>query len=63
MNLVINTHEATDDTAEAVDRKHYTVDQLIAELKKYDGRSEVVIKNLNTGKYGSIDFQGLANEQ
>jgi len=35
-SIVLNTHEATEDTANNVERRHYTVAQLIAELKKYD---------------------------
>lgn len=57
--ITINTHEATDNTAADVERKHYTVAQLIAELQNCDPEAEVVIKNLNTGKYGSINFQGV----
>lgn len=59
MQVIINTHEATKTTANDVERKHYTVGQLIAELKQYDGDAPVIIKNLNTGNFGSIDFQGL----
>lgn len=58
--VVINTHEASDKTAESVERRHYTVAALIAELQRFDGSAEVVVKNLNTGTFGSIDFQGVA---
>lgn len=61
--LIINVHEQIDETSTQVERRHYSVAQLIAELQKYDGSSEIVIKNLNTGKYGSIDFQGLSTER
>lgn len=59
--LTINVHDQSDATASAVERRHYTAAQLIAELQKYDGNTEIIIKNLNTGLYGSIDFQGLSN--
>lgn len=58
--LSINAHTADAANASDVERRHYTVAQLIAELNKYDGDTEVVIKDLGTGKYGSIDFQGVS---
>lgn len=58
--LTINTHTADENNAFEVERRHYTVAQLIAELDQYDDDTEVVIKDLNTGKYGSIDFQGVS---
>lgn len=57
--VIINTHEADNNTASDVERRHYTVAQLIAELNQCDSAAEVVIKNLKTGKFGSIDFQGI----
>lgn len=60
--VIINTHEATNKHAEYVQRRHYTVAQLIAELQKYDEEATVIIKNLNTGKYGSINFRGVTTE-
>jgi len=57
--LSINVHEQDLPDVIMVDRRHYTVAQLIAELSKYDGETEIVVKNLSTGNYGSIDFQGL----
>lgn len=62
MQLVINIHEQTGDKASDVERKHYTVSQLIAELKKYNDDDEVSVRNLATNKFGSIDFQGLTLE-
>jgi len=61
--LTINVHEQTNLKSTEVERRHYTAAQLIAELQKYDGSSEIIIKNLNTGTYGSIDFQGLSAER
>lgn len=58
--LSINVHDQVSDTAIEVERRHYTVAQLIAELQKYDADTEIVIKNLSTGSYGSINFQGLS---
>lgn len=58
--LALNVHEQDSPDVIMVDRRHYTVAQLIAELQKYDGETEIVIKNLNTGNYGSINFQGLS---
>lgn len=58
--LSINVHDQVADTAIEVERRHYTVAQLIAELQKYDGDTEVVVKNLATGSFGSINFQGLS---
>ena len=62
MTLAINIFETESDTSSDVERRHYTVGQLIAELKEYDGETEIVIKNCLTGKYGAIDFQGLSVE-
>lgn len=59
--LSINTHTADANTAADVERRHYTVAQLIAELNNYDGDTEIVIKDLGTGKYGSISFQGISD--
>lgn len=59
MNLIINVHSQDQAMANDVDRRHYTVKALIAELSKYDDNDELVIRDLNTGKFGSIDFQGL----
>lgn len=60
--VIINTHEADANTADEVERKHYTVAQLIVELQRYDGETEIVVKNLHTGKYASINYQGLSIE-
>lgn len=62
MNLAINIHEQDDNSASKVERKHYTVAQLIAELSKYNSDDGIVVRNLATGKFGSIDFQGLTLE-
>lgn len=60
--VAINTHEADVDNANEVDRRHVTVANLIAQLQQYPADAEVVIKNLNTGKYGSLNFQTLSQE-
>lgn len=61
--LAINVHiEPTTTTAGQIERRHYTVAALIAELQKYEGNTEVVVKDLNTGSFGSIDFRGLSVE-
>lgn len=60
--VVINTHEADADKANEVDRRHVTVANLIAQLQQLPGDAEIVIKNLNTGKYGSLNFQTLSQE-
>lgn len=57
--VIINTHEADANSAAEVDRQHYTVATLIAQLKNCDPNATLVIKNLNTGKFGSINFQGV----
>lgn len=57
--LAINVHDQSDSSPKDVERKHYTVAILIAELRRYDPNADVVIKNLNTGTFGSIDFHGL----
>lgn len=59
MQVIINTHEADNNSAGEVERRHYTVAQLIAELQQCDGNAEIVIKKLGTGKFGSINFQGI----
>ena len=58
--VIINTHEADAKSAPEVDRQHYTVATLIAELNQCDPNASVVIKNLNTGKFGCINFQGIS---
>ena len=55
--ITINVH-ITGNT----ERRHYTVAQLIAELQTKSPEATVIIKDLNTGTVGSIDFQGLSNE-
>lgn len=62
MNLALNIHEQTEATASEVERKHYTVAQLIAELNRYNSDDTVIVRNLATGKFGSLDFQGLTLE-
>lgn len=57
--LSINVHTADVENANEVERRHYTVAQLIAELKRYDEDTQVIIKDLGTGKYGSIAFHGV----
>lgn len=58
--LSINIHTPDAELAAEVERRHYTVAQLIAELDQYDDDAEIVIKDLGTGKFSSIDFQGVS---
>ena len=58
--LSINVHTPDAKSAADVDRRHYTVAALIAELNKYDGETVVVVNHLAAGKFGSIDYQGLS---
>lgn len=60
--LTINIHEEDEFQSKDIDRRHYTVAQLIAELKAFDGDTPIVIKKLNRDTYCSIDFRGVSVE-
>ena len=60
--LTINIHEEDEFQSKDIDRRHYTVAQLIAELKAFDGDTPIVIKKLNRAAYCSIDFSGVSVE-
>lgn len=60
--LTINIHEEDEFQSKDIDRRHYTVAQLIAELKAFDGDTPIVIKKLDRTAYCSIDFRGVSVE-
>ena len=59
MLVKINLHNEKVATAEEVARKHYTVSQLIAELKQLDPDAFVVAQDMLTNEYQAIDFRGV----
>jgi len=59
-SITINVHiEKEAKSFTDIERRHYTVGQLIAELQQYEKSVEIVVLNMNNGSYGSLDFMGV----
>lgn len=55
----INLHNEKVAKANDVARRHYTVAQLIAELKQFDPEATIVAQDMLTNEYQALDFRGV----